>query len=68
MKELGNLAIVASKKKDCMLQIYDNEVTVYVGHGPDRESITSEVNDDERIRKIIAYLNYGSKLIMEVSK
>ena len=27
MMQLGNLAIVASNHKDCMLQIYDNKVT-----------------------------------------
>ena len=68
MIQLGNLAIVAAKHKDCMLQIYDKEVTVYIGQGPDRESITSKTDDDERIRKIIAYLNYGKNLIMEVSR
>ena len=50
MMQLGNLAIVAANHNNCMLQIYDNEVTVYVGHGPDRESITSKVNDDEPAR------------------
>ena len=33
MKQLGNLAVVAAKHKDCMLQIYDNEVTVHTGQG-----------------------------------
>ena len=31
MMQLGNLAIVAANHKDCMLQIYDNEVTVHTG-------------------------------------
>ena len=29
MMQLGNLAIVAANHKDCMLQIYDNEVIVH---------------------------------------
>ena len=29
MMQLCNLAIVAAKYEDCMLQIYDNEVTVH---------------------------------------
>ena len=63
MKELGNLAIVASKKKDCMLQIYDNEVTVHTGRGTERRSISCNVNDNDYIDKIIAYLNFGTELV-----
>ena len=40
MMQLGNLAIVAANHKDCMLQIYDNEVTVHTGQGTERKSIS----------------------------
>lgn len=38
MMQLGNLAIVAANHKDCMLQIYNNEVTVHTGQGTERKN------------------------------
>lgn len=60
--QLGNLAIVAARNKECMLQIYDNEVTVHTGQGTERKSISCNVNDNEYINKIIAYLNFGTEM------
>ena len=60
MKQLGNLAEVVAKHKDCMLQIYDEEATVHTGHGTERKSFSCNVWDDERINKIIAHLNFGT--------
>ena len=62
MMQLGNLAIVAAKHKDCMLQIYDNEVTVHTGQGTERKSISCKVNDNEYINRIIAKLNFGTEM------
>ena len=62
MMQLGNLAIVAAKYKDCMLQIYDNEVTVHTGQGTERKSISCNVNDNEYINRIIAKLNFGTEI------
>ena len=39
MMQLGNLAIVAAKHKDCMLQIFDNGVSVHTGTGNERKTI-----------------------------
>ncbi len=54
--QLGNLAIVTAKHKKCMLVIYNNEVTLYLGQGTDRKHISSAVNENENIIKIIDYL------------
>lgn len=62
MLQLGNLAIVAAGHKDCLLQVYNEEVTVFVGEGSDRKSISCKYNDDEYINKIIAYLNFGTEI------
>ena len=62
MLQLGNVAIVASGHKDCLLQIYNEDVTVFVGEGSDRKSISCKYNDDEYINKIIAYLNFGTEI------
>lgn len=62
MMRLGNLAIVAANHKDCMLQIYDNEVTVHTGQGSERKSISCDVSDNDYIEKIIAFLNFGTRI------
>ena len=62
MMQLGNLAIVAAKHNDCMLQIYDNEVILHSGQGTERKSISCKVDDNEYINKIIANLNFGTEI------
>ena len=62
MMQLGNLAVVAVRHKDCMLQIYDNEVTVHIGQGTERRSISCNVNDNSYSDKIITYLNFGTEI------
>lgn len=62
MKQLGNLAIVVAKHRDCMLQIYDEEATVHTECGTERRSFSCNVWDDERINKIIAHLNFGTEI------
>jgi len=62
MMQLGNLAIVAAKHKDCMLQIFDNGVSVHTGTGNERKTISCSVTDNEYIKKIIAYLNFGTEI------
>ena len=48
-----------------MLQIYDNEVTVHTGQGTERRSLSCNVNDNDGINKIIAYLNFGTEFKQE---
>ena len=62
MKQLGNLAIVAAKHKECLLQMHDEEVTIHVGQGSERKSISCHIWDDEYIDKIIAFLNFGTEI------
>lgn len=65
MMQLGNLAIVAANHNNCMLQIYDNGVTVHTGQGTERRSLSCSVNDNDSINKIIAYLNFGTEFKQE---
>ena len=65
MMQLGNLAIAAANHNNCMLQIYDNEVTVHTGHGTERRALSCSVNDNDSINKIIAYLNFGTEFKQE---
>ena len=65
MMQLGNLAIVATKHNNCMLQIYDNKVTVHTGQGTERRSLSCNINDNDSINKIIAYLNFGNEFKQE---
>ena len=59
MKQLGNLAHVCANKKNTLLQIYENIVTVHVGEGPDKEVMSAKCGDDESVSKIIHELNFG---------
>ena len=62
MMQVGNLAIVAANHKDCMFQIYDNQVCVHTGRGNEKRTLSCDVNDDDYIDKIIAYLNFGTEM------
>ena len=59
MKQLGNLAIVAARHKECLLQIHNGRVTLFVGQGSQRRSISCDVWDDVYIEQIIKVLNFG---------
>lgn len=63
MMRLGNLAIVAANHKECMLQIYNDEVTVFTGQGTERNSVSCNINDNDYIDKIIAFLNFGTEIV-----
>lgn len=62
MKEIGNLAIVAAKQKDCLLQIYNEKVSIHIGEGPERSILSCEVWDDESIKHLIAFLNFKTEV------
>lgn len=62
MKQLGNLAVVVAKNKACMLQVFDETVTVHTGCGNERKSYTCNVWDDESINAVIAHLNFGKQI------
>lgn len=59
MKQLGNLAVICARRADVLMQIYGTRVSVYVGKGPDRETICMDWNDDTAILDLIKELNFG---------
>ena len=60
MKQLGNLAIVAAKHPEVMMQVYNENVCVHTGSGTERKTLSCSVWDDNYIDGIIAYLNFGT--------
>lgn len=62
MKQLGNLAIVVANHPKAMMQIYDGDVSVHIGEGNERKTISCNVWDDTYISAIIAHLNFGTEL------
>jgi hypothetical protein len=60
MKQICNLANICARRNDGVLfQVCNGIITVHVGHGPDKERLSAEWNDDETINKIIYELNFG---------
>ena len=59
MKQLGNLAIVAAQRSDISLYIYKGFVSVCVGDGPARASMSAKWSDDEKIHEMVMELNHG---------
>ena len=59
MKQLGNLAVVAARHKECLLQTHNDKATLFVGQGSSRRSISCDVWDDVYIEQIIKVLNFG---------
>ena len=59
MRQLGNLAIVCAGRSDVLLQIFQGQVTVHVGRGPQRTVLRGAWDDDEEIRRMIHELNFG---------
>ena len=59
MRQLGNLAIVCAQRSELLMMVHDNAVTVCVGTGPARRTLTASWNDDAEISRIIAALNFG---------
>lgn len=63
MKQLGNLAIVVANHPRVMMQVYDGDVSVHIGEGTERKTISCGVWDENQIKDIIALLNFGSTQI-----
>ena len=59
MKQLGNLAAAVANKENCLLQIYDGKAIVHTGSGNERKTLYCGVWDDDRIRDIVEYINFG---------
>ncbi len=59
MKQLGNLALVCARRLEVRLQLYNGQVTVHVGQGPERAMLCAAWDDDAQICCIIHELNFG---------
>lgn len=59
MRQIGNLAVVCALRCDVLLQIQGNQISLYVGSGPQREYISANWDDDETICTIVHELNFG---------
>ena len=59
MKQLGNLAVICARRSGVLLQILNGKATVCVGTGLERNSYTSDWDDDMRINELIHELNFG---------
>ena len=63
MKQLGNLAIVVANHPEIMMQIYDEDISVHIGAGTERKTLSCNIWDDDYINKIIAFINFGSEIV-----
>lgn len=59
MKQIGNLAVVCALRCDVLLQIQGNQISLYVGSGSQREYISANWDDDEKICNLVHELNFG---------
>ena len=62
MKQTGNLAIIVANHPEAMMQIYDGDVSIHIGEGNERKTISCSVRDDKYIKDIIAYINFGTEI------
>lgn len=59
MKQIGNLAIVCAQRPDVLMQIYGGTVSIHVGEGPERATLSAAWEDDDTIQDMIRELNFG---------
>ncbi len=59
MKELSKLAVLCAQRMDLLLQIYDGFVCVYVGFGPERNSMVAKCDDESAVAAIFQELATG---------
>ena len=59
MNQLGNLAVAVAQRKNVLFQLLDGQVTVFVGEGPNRTSMSANWADDMKISKMIHELDSG---------
>jgi hypothetical protein len=52
MKELFRLIAEAIHKKDCALQLYNEEVILHTGTGPERKCFSCNINNKDNIKKM----------------
>jgi len=59
MKIFGNLAIVSAKRSDLLFQIKNGIVTIEVGTGNNREILSADWRNEDKINEFIMELNHG---------
>lgn len=59
MKQIGNLAIVCAQRPDVLMQIYGGTVSIHIGEGPERATLSAAWEDDNTIQDMIRELNFG---------
>ena len=65
MMQIGNLAVVAANNKECVLTVYDGEVTLFSGIEPERKGYVCSVRDNESIDKLIAFINFKTEIYVD---
>ncbi len=60
MKQLGNLAVVCARRPEVLMSVFNGNVIISLGDGPDRKILTAPWNDDEKINRLIYELNFGA--------
>ena len=58
MKQIGNLAIVCAQRPDVLMQIYGGTVSIHIGEGPERATLSAAWEDDNTIQDMIRELNF----------
>ena len=59
VKQIGNLAVVCARRSEVLLQVYNGQVCVYVGQGPNRAVLSAACDDDTELNRMIYELNFG---------
>ena len=59
MKQLGNLAIICAKRSDLLFQINNSKVSIEVGASNNRETLSADWRNEEKINEFIMELNHG---------
>lgn len=58
MKQLCNLALACAERPEVLMQIYNGTVSVHVGTGPERATLITRWDNDERILEMIHDLHF----------
>jgi len=59
MLQIVNLTVVCAKRDDVLMQVSKGIVTVHVGQGPHRATLTFGWRDNEKAEQAIYELNFG---------
>lgn len=68
MKRLGELTDICAVYPNALMQMYDGTVSVHIGEGPYRKSITANINNEMEINKLIYELKYGKYAVSRKEK